>query len=1345
MAENRVRIIIEAPPEQAVQGVSQVGAALDGLGAKGQQAGETAGAGLTRVTTTATELGTQGSASVGLVGGALAQLGSQSQSAGTALASVTAQAVDLGRQGQTAIGQVGVALETLGGKGQLVGESLGVATVSLSGMGQQGEMAVGQTALALETLGTKGLQVGETVNTAATALTGMGMQGERAAGQVAVALNSLGATGRQVGETTGAALATMAGKPQAAIGSLTEFRHALETSGATAKLTDDQLCRLADRFRDKLAADRSAEALNQARQQIERIGQAAGLSQQEIAKLSRQLGAMPSGGGLQSVFSGVSGGASEIAATSSAMESLALKVGAVVAAYISLREVAGFLSDSIMSAARYQTLGVVIEKVGENAGYTKEQMQSFADGVQKSGISMNESREALAKMATAQLDLSKSAALARVAQDAAVISNSNSSETFGRLVQGITTGQTILLHHAGIMVNLESAYKKYATQIGVAKDELTDAEKRMVALNAVLDEGAQRTGAYEAAMGTAGKQIQSFKRYVDDFKTSLGDAFLDSFTGVVFDASDSMQRLQEVIKDPATQAVLSQMAEGLASVFKAVIDGAPGAVKAFVDAINAIKETWNSLDPGIKLFFTYGPAVSAGAVVGSRFGPVGTVVGAAGGAWAASGFENPLAKMGGQLLKDYKILQAGYAVKTATTPEEKSQAQAVLDTLTAGYNKVTEAANAAGEATKKVPPTKEEAAAANSYWAAYNKGMREYTELRTKGLLLREKNKSHAPIETQKKEAKEAYESEQSTIAKVSSAAWAAKDWALVREMNDAASASLGNYNDKLDSLDRKANRGAKSAQSAANAAARYGEQANAYLDQALNLHEQLEAQLNGDKLGAKIDQIDSKYDKLAHTLEKAKIGAKGSTANIDQAEGINEQNRALEKQVALQRAAQEAAKQSAALMRTLGDLTTDPDTIRAGHASEIQEWATEQKRQAKGVLQDKEQLAQREAMIDQVVVLKMAQNRMDTAKSFEEYYSTYINELSGKDKWKSQDEREIWQRSLQEYLSISQEMVAVRMATYDQILTYAEKSGNAELARYAQVVKEEAALKDLQNTQKYGSNSDAFWATMSINYGGYKSEMTRAREDYVALANDIKTLTDGMFDGIGTAFSGIVKGIATGSLDIQSIWSTLLTKMGDLFMDFAMQILKRWYKDIIANMFSSSTSSSGTSGLGSILSSLFGLGSSSSASSAYTSSAESTSAMASVGVSPWTSAWGTGFAHGGAFTATTGLPLNSILSSPTFFPIADNGYHPYASGGLGVAGEAGEEALMPLKRMSDNNLGVRVDMGQSNSQDAKPTHVNATVPVKVINVWDMSMLGQYIDSPEGEKKIVNIMRRNGS
>jgi phage-related minor tail protein len=63
-------------------------------------------------------------------------------------------------------------------------------------------------------------------------------------------------------------------------------------------------------------------------------------------------------------------------------------------------------------------------------------------------------------------------------------------------------------------------------------------------------------------------------------------------------------------------------------------------------------------------------------------------------------------------------------------------------------------------------------------------------------------------------------------------------------------------------------------------------------------------------------------------------------------------------------------------------------------------------------------------------------------------------------------------------------------------------------------------------------------------------------------------------------------------------------------------------------------------------------------------------------------------FANGGVMSAPYVRPFagGGVLTAPTMFPI---------SGGIGVAGEAGPEAILPLTRGKDGRLGVRAESGR--------------------------------------------------
>lgn len=237
-------------------------------------------------------------------------------------------------------------------------------------------------------------------------------------------------------------------------------------------------------------------------------------------------------------------------------------VAAMAGAYAAFK-FAQLARDAGMAAARYETLGVVMEVVGKNAGRSAEEVHYYAEELRKTGISMEVSRDATIKLMQAHIDLTHSTKLGRIAQDAAVIGNLNSSEALQKMVYGIQTAQIEVLKTIGITVNFENAYKKLAKQLDKTAGDLTDAEKTQARLNVVIEKGKDIAGAYEASMGTASKKINSFTRYVQDFKVKMGEAFTPAMAGLVDDLTAAMKDLQAEIVLPANQKALKAMADGV--------------------------------------------------------------------------------------------------------------------------------------------------------------------------------------------------------------------------------------------------------------------------------------------------------------------------------------------------------------------------------------------------------------------------------------------------------------------------------------------------------------------------------------------------------------------------------------------------------------------------------------------------------------------------------------------------------------------------------------------------------------------------------------------------------------
>lgn len=315
-------------------------------------------------------------------------------------------------------------------------------------------------------------------------------------------------------------------------------------------------------------------AANAQEQALRRIASAAGLSSAEVRRLGQQMGVsaarIAAVTGVTQQADRAVGGLAAIAQTAAGVFS-----GMALAKITS--EMAGMidgLKDSAMLAARYETLGVVMGVVGNNAGYTRAEMDLFEAGLRKTGITALESRNNLASMASANMDLSKASQLARMAQDAAVVGNVNSSEAFKQMIYGIKSAQVEVLRTIGINVSFENSYKKMSEQLGKNAVDLNENEKMQARLNAVLAQAPSIAGVYEESLTTVGKKLASTSRYSEDARVKLGAIFqpamallVDTYTDALkalnaeLDNTDMIQRWARVVKSEILD--IMQMGAGL--------------------------------------------------------------------------------------------------------------------------------------------------------------------------------------------------------------------------------------------------------------------------------------------------------------------------------------------------------------------------------------------------------------------------------------------------------------------------------------------------------------------------------------------------------------------------------------------------------------------------------------------------------------------------------------------------------------------------------------------------------------------------------------------------------------
>jgi tape measure domain-containing protein len=248
-----------------------------------------------------------------------------------------------------------------------------------------------------------------------------------------------------------------------------------------------------------------------------------------------------------------------------------------------------------------------------------------------------------------------------------------------------------------------------------------------------------------------------------------------------------------------------------------------------------------------------------------------------------------------------------------------------------------------------------------------------------------------------------------------------------------------------------------------------------------------------------------------------------------------------------------------------------------------------------------------------------------------------------------------------------------------------------------------QAALTDLENRAQMARaltpESEMRTRLQQQGYAGTQLETLFETEKATAKAEELKTQMQGVASTIGDAFSTAFQGIINGSMSAQEALAGMFQSIGQSFVKMAMEMIAQQVTMIT---------------LGFIMKALGLLGSAAGAGSTpLPGSAPQMTPGAIVtptgfqGMIPSKlAAKGASFSNGIAKFATGG-----IVNGPTLFPFADGGAMQ-----MGLMGEAGPEAIMPLQRGADGSLGVRAAMGGNGMGGSSSSVLNMSFETSTIN-----------------------------
>ena len=285
------------------------------------------------------------------------------------------------------------------------------------------------------------------------------------------------------------------------------------------------------------------------------------------------------------------------------------------------------------AAARVEELDIAMRAVGKSSNSTYTELMAATKAIADNGIEMDSAQEIALKFAKNNLDLAEASKIARVAQDLAVISQANSTETTNRLIHAVITQNSMVLRQAGIQKTAGDAYKDYAKEIGKTTAALSAQEKQTAIVNLILKEGELVAGTYEASMRSAGKILRSFPRIIKAIHVGFGTMLSEGLAPVILSTYQMVAAFSKLVSEggalyPLIQGLGYVVAE-LGNPLRMAMDAATRFLKTFTLSKESISGFIETIRQALPLVAAIGAglAVMGGAQLFSAVPILGSFLG----------------------------------------------------------------------------------------------------------------------------------------------------------------------------------------------------------------------------------------------------------------------------------------------------------------------------------------------------------------------------------------------------------------------------------------------------------------------------------------------------------------------------------------------------------------------------------------------------------------------------------------------------------------------------------------------------------------------------------------------
>lgn len=309
---------------------------------------------------------------------------------------------------------------------------------------------------------------------------------------------------------------------------------------------------------------------------------------------------------------------------------------------------------------------------------TGNAFQTITTNVQQAAGNMLKFQDAASGVAigvAAGLSSSQLERLGAAAKNTSLALGRDLTDSYNRLIRGVTKAEPELLDELGIVLRLEPALKKYALQIGKSAKDLTIFEKSQAVANEVLTQAETKFGRIAEIMDPSAFALQQFQKEFDDlvkgFKVGLANVLIPLF-GFLKDNVLALVGTSVLFLRPILRNVLATQNFGAS------------AQKAFESAEIAVAKAKMNLDA-----YTSSLERARGSTAAMmRETALSTLTGAGINFAPKQGFKGGEGQLSAAQIRSYRTsVQKGIGVAADFTPEMSTAFASFLDDQEAALNK----------------------------------------------------------------------------------------------------------------------------------------------------------------------------------------------------------------------------------------------------------------------------------------------------------------------------------------------------------------------------------------------------------------------------------------------------------------------------------------------------------------------------------------------------------------------------------------------------------------------------------------------------------------------------------